>query len=259
MLWLIAMLGITHAAGSNLVCYYDAHASLRRSNADLNQTKLELAMQFCTHLVYGYVGLNPDTLEPHSLNVDLDIFHYRDITKLHARFPNLKILLSIGGDRDAVGDGEGNQYLKLLQANRTMQQNFIDSSMIMLRHNGFDGLDLAFQLPKNKPRKVHGSIGSVWKKFKKLFTGDFIVDPQADEHKLQFTELVRNLRNSFQPANLMLTLTVLPNVNSTCKSYTKPYIRNLVELRSIHSLQGISMCPNCIRSWTTSIWPPLIS
>lgn len=220
MLWLIATMGITCVASSKLVCYYDANAYLRRSNAELNLTNLEMAMQFCTHLVYGYVGLNPVTFEPHSLNIDLDMFHYREITQLHAKFPSLKILLSIGGDRDAAAGGEANQYLQLLQANRTIQQNFIDSSMIMLRRNGFDGLDLAFQLPKNKPRKVHGSIGSVWKKFKKLFTGDFIVDPQADEHKSQFSELVRNLRNAFTPANLMLTLTVLPNVNSTCKTYS---------------------------------------
>lgn len=215
-LWLIAMLGVTYAANSKLVCYYDADSYQRTNRSHLDINHMRTAMQFCTHLVYGYVGLNRDTLEPYSLNVDLDMFHIRDVTQLRATWPNLKILLSIGGDRDVVG--ESNQYLRLLEANRTLQQNFIDSSMILLRRNGFDGLDLAFQLPKNKPRKVHGAIGSVWKSFKKLFTGDFIVDPQAEVHKAQFSELVRNLRNSFQPANLMLSLTVLPNVNSTCKS-----------------------------------------
>ncbi|EDV90430.1 GH23626 [Drosophila grimshawi] len=218
LLWsLLGVLSLTHAAingNSNLICYYDSRSFLRLGLAKLDTANLELAMQFCTHLVYGYVGLKPDTHEVFSLNVDLDMFHFKDITELRNKFPHLKVLLSIGGDHD-VDESHPNKYLDLLEANRTAQQNFIDSSMVLLRRNGFDGLDLAFQFPKNKPRKVHGAIGSYWKQFKKLFTGDFIVDPSADQHKEQFTDLVMNLRNAYQSANLMLTLTVLPNVNST--------------------------------------------
>ncbi|XP_030557216.1 chitinase-like protein Idgf1 [Drosophila novamexicana] len=216
---LLGVLSVTRSANgatrnSNLICYYDSASYLRPGFAKLDAHHLELALQFCTHLVYGYVGLKPSTHELYSLNVDLDMFHFKDITQLRDRFPHLKVLLSIGGDRD-VDESHPNKYLELLEANRTEQQNFIDSSMVMLRRNGFDGLDLAFQFPKNKPRKVHGTIGTYWKQFKKLFTGDFIVDPSSAQHKEQFTELARNLRNTFQSANLLLTLTVLPNVNST--------------------------------------------
>lgn len=221
-LLLLCVLGIqslTFALGnvnSKLICYYDSTSYLRQGLAKLDPNNLDLAMQFCTHLVYGYAGLKPDTFELYSLNVDLDMFHFKDITLLRTKYPELKVLLSVGGDRDA-DQSDSNKYISLLEANRTAQQNFIDSSMVMLRRNGFDGLDLAFQLPKNKPRKVHGAVGTVWKKFKKIFTGDFVVDPLADKHKGQFTDLVVNLRNAFQSANLMLTMTVLPNVNSTCK------------------------------------------
>lgn len=230
---LLGVLSVTRGANgatrnSNLICYYDSASYLRPGFAKLDAHHLELALQFCTHLVYGYVGLKPGTHELYSLNVDLDMFHFKDITQLRDRFPHLKVLLSIGGDRD-VDESHPNKYLELLEANRTEQQNFIDSSMVMLRRNGFDGLDLAFQFPKNKPRKVHGTIGTYWKQFKKLFTGDFIVDPSSAQHKEQFTELARNLRNTFQSANLLLTLTVLPNVNSTCMfwlSFRKLYINN---------------------------------
>ncbi|KAH8266688.1 hypothetical protein KR018_010459, partial [Drosophila ironensis] len=202
------------AQAANLVCYYDSAAFLRPGLAKLQAHDLEVALQFCTHLVYGYAGLKAGTHDLISLNVDLDMFHYKDITQLRQKFPQLKVLLSVGGDHDTDLD-HPNKYVELLEANRTAQQNFIDTSMILLKRNGFDGLDLAFQLPKNKPRKVHGSIGTYWKQFKKLFTGDFVVDPQAEQHKSQFTELVGNLRNAFRSANLMLTMTVLPNVNST--------------------------------------------
>lgn len=216
-LGLLSALSYTSAA-QNLICYYDSASYLRQGLAKMYRSDLELALEFCTHLVYGYAGLKAGTYELFSLNVDLDMFQYKEITSLHQKFPHLKILLSVGGDHD-VDLAHPNKYIEILEANRTLQQNFIDSSMILLKRNGFDGLDLAFQFPKNKPRKVHGSIGSVWKKFKKLFTGDFVVDPQAEQHKSQFTDLVGNLKNAFRTANLMLTLTVLPNVNSTCKYY----------------------------------------
>ncbi|XP_037823630.1 chitinase-like protein Idgf3 [Lucilia sericata] len=54
-----------------------------------------------------------------------------------------------------------------------------------------------------------------WKSTKKLFTGDFVVDKQADEHKQQLTELVKKLKTSFAENDLLLSLTVLPNVNSS--------------------------------------------
>ncbi|XP_070850813.1 chitinase-like protein Idgf1 [Drosophila suzukii] len=212
LLGLLSVSSLTHAG--NLICYYDSASYLREGLARLHTSDLELAMQFCSHLVYGYAGLKAGTHELFSLNVDLDMFYYKDITALRQKFPQLKILLSVGGDHD-VDLAHPNKYIELLEANRTAQQNFIDSSMILLKRNGFDGLDLAFQLPRNKPRKVHGSIGTYWKSFKKLFTGDFIVDPQAEEHKSQFTDLVGNLKTAFRSASLMLTLTVLPNVNST--------------------------------------------
>ncbi|KAH8351813.1 hypothetical protein KR059_012642, partial [Drosophila kikkawai] len=155
LLGLLSVTSLTQGA-SNLICYYDSTSYLRKGLAKLQSSDLELAMQFCTHLVYGYAGLKPDTHELFSLNVDLDMFHYFEVTDLHKKFPQLKILLSVGGDHD-VDEAHPNKYIELLEANRTQQQNFIDSSMILLKRNGFDGLDLAFQLPRNKPRKVHGA------------------------------------------------------------------------------------------------------
>ncbi|XP_017056523.1 LOW QUALITY PROTEIN: chitinase-like protein Idgf1 [Drosophila ficusphila] len=213
LLGLLSVISFADSA-SNLICYYDSTSFLRDGLAKMHTYELELALSFCTHLVYGYAGLKAGTHELFSLNVDLDMFYYKDITALRQKFPQLKILLSVGGDHD-VDEAHPNKYIELLEANRTAQQNFIDSSMILLKRNGFDGLDLAFQFPRNKPRKVHGAIGTYWKSFKKLFTGDFIVDPQSEVHKSQFTDLAGNIRNAFRSANLMLSLTVLPNVNST--------------------------------------------
>lgn len=179
---------------------------------------LEIALQFCTHLVYGYCGIKPDTYQVYSLNEDLDIskHQFSAITAMKRKYPHLKVLLGIGGDKDIDAD-HPNKYMQLLEGERIKHNAFVNSAYTLARSYGFDGIDLAFQFLRNKPRKVHGKIGQAWKDFKKFFTGDYVVDPEANQHKEQFTTLVRDLKNALRPDNMMLMLTVLPNVNSTCE------------------------------------------
>ncbi|XP_067623340.1 chitinase-like protein Idgf3 isoform X2 [Eurosta solidaginis] len=154
-----------------------------------------------------------------SLHEVLDIHkhQYSEVTALKRKYPHLKVLLSVGGDQD-IDPEHPNKYLELWEGEKVKQTSFINSAYSLVRSYGFDGLDLAFQFPKNKPRKVHFEIGMVWKKFKKLFTGDYIVDEKAEQHKEEFTAFVIDVKNDLRPDNMMLTLTVLPNVNSTCSA-----------------------------------------
>ncbi|XP_034474765.1 chitinase-like protein Idgf3 [Drosophila innubila] len=202
------------AAGPNLICYYDSRGFLRQGLAQFSLTDLKLALQFCTHVIYGYAGIHPDTYEMQSLNQPLDYErrHFAQVTDLKETYPYVKFLLSVGGDRDLEQE---EKYVKLLEAGVQSQRRFIESARDVVRRFNFDGLDLAFQLPRNKPRKVHSGTGAAWKSFKKLFTGDFIVDPNADTHKSQMTELIKELSSAFKANDLLLSLTVLPNVNSS--------------------------------------------
>ncbi|KAL7740234.1 hypothetical protein ACLKA6_002210 [Drosophila palustris] len=202
------------AAGPNLICYYDSRGFQRQGLAQFSLTDLELALQFCTHVIYGYAGIHPETYEMQSLNQPLDYErrHFAQVTALKDKYPYVKFLLSVGGDRDLEQE---EKYVKLLEAGVQSQRRFIESARDVVRRFNFDGLDLAFQLPRNKPRKVHSDVGTAWKSFKKLFTGDFIVDPNADTHKAQMTELVKELSGAFKANDLLLSLTVLPNVNSS--------------------------------------------
>lgn len=179
---------------------------------------MEIALQFCSHLIYGYVGIKPDSFQAYSLNENLDVHRhqYSEVTALKRKYPHLKVLLSVGGDKDIDAE-HPNKYVELLEGGKIKQTSFINSAYSLVRSFGFDGLDLAYQFPRNKPRKVHGEIGSAWKKFKKIFTGDFVVDPEAEQHKEQFTAFVRDIKNALRPDGLLLSLTVLPNVNSSCK------------------------------------------
>ncbi|XP_037951361.1 imaginal disk growth factor 6 [Teleopsis dalmanni] len=206
----------------HLVCYYDSSNFVKEGLGKLIIDDLEPSLQFCTYLVYGYAGIERETYKAISLNQNLDLDLgkglYRTVTRLKRKYPNLKILLSIGGDKD-IETGEDakdltNKYLDLLE-NPTGRARFINTAYALVKTYGFDGLDMAWQFPKNKPKKVHSGIGSFWKGFKKVFTGDFIVDENADAHKEQYTALLRDLKNEFRTDNFLLSATVLPNVNSS--------------------------------------------
>lgn len=60
-------------------------------------------------------------------------------------------------------------------------------------------------------------LGSIWSGFKhSIGIGNNPVDEKAEEHKEEFTAFVRELKSAFRPDNYILSLTILPNVNSTC-------------------------------------------
>lgn len=69
---------------------------------------MEPALQYCTHLIYGYAGISDETYKLVSLNEHFDVTkdNYRAITNLKRRFPGLRVLLAVGGNEDLNGDGD---------------------------------------------------------------------------------------------------------------------------------------------------------
>lgn len=68
----------------------------------MNISHLEPALRHCTHLIYGYAKINPDTFTIEQLNTRLDITlqNYHAVTQLKHKYPEMKVLLSVGGDAD---------------------------------------------------------------------------------------------------------------------------------------------------------------
>jgi GH18 family chitinase len=185
-------------------------------------------LSLCTHLVYGYAGINPETFKvaPLISNEELDMANglYKQVTQLKTHYPSIKILLSVGGDADEWSD----KYLNLLESS-TGRISFTNSINVLLKQYGFDGLDLAFQFPKTKPHKIRSTLGSVWHSFKKTVgAAGKPVDEKSEEHKNQFTSLLVELKNSFRLDNYELAVTILPNVNSTLY-LDVPSIKNYVD------------------------------
>lgn len=95
--------------------------------------------------------------------------HYRIITQLKRKFPGLKIILSVGGGADIDPDAETNKYLNVLESSAG-RIAFINSAYSLIKTYDFDGIDLAWQFPPNKPKKIKGTFGMyIWKnKFNEL-------------------------------------------------------------------------------------------
>lgn len=109
----------------------------------------------------------------------------------------------------------------------------MNSAYTLIKGYGFDGLDLAWEFPPTLPKKIktgfsmykHVSwisetyfklfVEKFWSNVKTTFTGEKVLDENAQDHREQFTGLVRELKGAFRPDNLLLSLTVLPNTNST--------------------------------------------
>lgn len=71
-------------------------------------TDIEPALEYCTHLIYGYAALNEESYKLTPLNEQFDVIkdNYRKVTDLKKRFPKLKVLLSVGGNADVSGEDE---------------------------------------------------------------------------------------------------------------------------------------------------------
>ncbi|XP_049885039.1 chitinase-like protein EN03 isoform X2 [Pectinophora gossypiella] len=238
MKFLLAFVGVLAVVAGNttptgkVVCYYDSKSFVRESNARMLPLDLEPALSFCTHLVYGYAGVQPDTYKMVPLNENLDVdrshANYRTITNFKSKYPALKVLLSVGGDADT----EEVQKYNLLLESPQARTAFVNSGVLLAEQHGFDGIDLAWQFAKYKPKKIRSTWGSIWHGIKKTF-GTTPVDDKESEHREGFTALVRELKQALSvKSNMQLAITVLPNVNSSIY-YDVPAIINLVDLVNI--------------------------
>lgn len=96
------------------------------------------------------------------MDLDKGKGHYRVITQLKRKVPGLKIMLSVGGGIDNDPDVDTNKYLTLLES-VAGRSAFINSAYSLIKTYDFDGIDLAWQFPPNKPKKIRNAISmSQW-------------------------------------------------------------------------------------------------
>ncbi len=236
LLVLAAVLAVAKAVppANSVYCYYDSRSYVRESQARMLPGDLDPALSFCSHLVYKAAGIQPDTFKmvPLNENLDVDSAHenYRTITSMRAKYPNLKINLAVGADADTEEPQKYNLLLESAQA----RTSFINSAIVYLDRYNFDGIELAWQFPRIKPKKIRSTWGSIWHGIKKTF-GTTPVDDKETEHREGFTALVRELRQALNvKPNRQLVVSVLPNVNASVY-FDVPAIINLVDIVNLHA------------------------
>ncbi|KOC70074.1 Chitinase-like protein Idgf4 [Habropoda laboriosa] len=101
---------------NKVVCYWNSTAFERQGPGKFQLDDVRPALSLCTHLVYGFAGINAETFEVVPLSPSLDTgagySYYKLTTQLKKAFPDLKIYLSIGGNADPPEDTH--KYLLLV-------------------------------------------------------------------------------------------------------------------------------------------------
>ncbi|CAK9826483.1 Chitinase-like protein Idgf4 [Anthophora retusa] len=201
---------------TKVVCFWNSTAFERQGPGKFQLEDVRPALSLCTHLVYGFAGINAETFEVVPLNPNLDTgagySYYKLTTQLKKSFPDLKIYLSIGGNADPEEDTH--KYLVVTETVEA-RSKFINSVNRLLNDYDFDGIDLAWQFPPVKVKKQRGTFGSIWHGLKKTLGYGKFKDEKEQEHRDGFTILTRDLKAQLRPRLKALTLTVLPHVNSS--------------------------------------------
>ncbi|XP_012252132.2 chitinase-like protein Idgf4 [Athalia rosae] len=211
-----------------VVCYWNATSFEREGPAKFQIDDIRPAFSLCTHIVYASARINAETQEVVSGNPHLDTgagyAFYRLINQMKRIPDGPKVLISIGGNDDPYE--ETHKYLTLTETNEA-RAKFVNSIERLLNDYEFDGVDLAWQFPEVKVKKNRGAIGSFFHGVKNLFGYGKFKDTKEVEHRDGFTILVRDLKNRLRTRGKLLTLTVLPHVNSSVYYDVRSLIPNL--------------------------------
>ncbi|XP_075152624.1 chitinase-like protein Idgf3 [Haematobia irritans] len=190
---------------SKIVCFFDSS-----NPSEISLVSLEIALGECSHFIYGYAAIIP-----HFYRLFLDgtiqrSLQVTDIAELKKKFPHVKFLLSLGGNRDS---GDTLKYLQLLETKTGLQESFIGSVLDILKRYNFDGLDLAYQFPTKEVIKESSyDAGSFWRGISNIFKSKTNDETKFGKYKPLFTKLVKTLGYHMKRKGFLLTLSVLPNV-----------------------------------------------
>ncbi|XP_026473968.1 chitinase-3-like protein 2 isoform X2 [Ctenocephalides felis] len=124
----------TDTLKQKLVCYYN----LPHINQSLQPQRLDPFL--CTHIIVGFLEINNNSI----IIEERDIHVYETVVKLKQINKNLKVMLSVGGNRE---DSEFSAMIK----NHANRKEFIGSLKNILRKYKLDGVDLDWEFPGLNP------------------------------------------------------------------------------------------------------------
>ncbi|KAF0292013.1 putative chitinase 2 [Amphibalanus amphitrite] len=172
-------------------CYYGTWAVYRPG---LGKFDIEdFNPYLCTHGIYGFAGLDPNTNQIKSLDPWNDLYDnygkggFIRFTNLKKLNPNFKAILAIGGWN------EGSEKYSSMAADASKRATFIQSCVQFLKTYNFDGLDMDWEYPAER--------------------GGQPID------KTDYALLIKELKTAFEPEGLLLSAAVGPGKTTIDESY----------------------------------------
>ncbi|CAG0913024.1 unnamed protein product [Notodromas monacha] len=169
--------------GRKLVCYYGSWAVYRPGPGKYDIEDIDPFL--CTHLVFGFAALDNTTWQITAFDPwnDLDDNGgkgaYRRFNALRQINPALTTIIAIGGWN------EGSEKYSDMASIPERRATFVQSCVQFVQLHGFDGLDMDWEYPS--------------------YRGG------AEEDKIHFAALLRELKVAFSAAGLLLTSAVSPS------------------------------------------------
>ncbi|XP_050304967.1 probable chitinase 10 isoform X2 [Anthonomus grandis grandis] len=125
-----------------IVCYVEAAAAYRRQ--PLTFTAEDLDANLCTHVIYAFASLDPDSYNAVANDEEYDIVQggYKSVVSLKRFNKNLKVLLAVGGLKDQTS----HRFHEMI-SNANKRRNFIRSTFNLIKQHGFDGVEIHWEYP----------------------------------------------------------------------------------------------------------------
>lgn len=187
-----------------VICHITNWSFYRKGEGKFVPENLDSSL--CTHIVYSFATLEPDSLEVREFDPWGDIEN-----QLYSRTVNLDknvpVILGMGGWTDSSGD----KYTRLVSDQRT-RQNFISRAIVFLRQYGFSGMHIDWNYP------------ICWQ-------SDCRAGPSTDKNN--FTKFIQELRKAFSPYGLMLSTSISGYKEIISKAYDLKALSDAVDFLTV--------------------------